>query len=87
MGDYKRRGWWGLAAPADTPRSIIDKLNTAFRAVINDPKTRAFLDKQATIAAPTTPEEFVAFVRQDRLAAESLIKLANTRREDFKPEP
>lgn len=42
----------------------------------------AQLENQATIAAPTTPEEFAAFVQDDRKAAQELIRIANTPRTD-----
>jgi tripartite-type tricarboxylate transporter receptor subunit TctC len=86
LGAYQARGWWGLAAPAGTPRPIIDRLNAAFTGLLRDPKFMAQLEGQATIAAPTTPEEFAAFLQSDRKAAQELIKIANTPRTDYKPE-
>lgn len=86
LGGYKARGWWGLAAPAGTPRPIIDKLNGEFTRLLREPSFMAQLERQATIAAPTTPEEFAAFVQEDRKSAQELIKLANTPRTDYKPE-
>ncbi len=86
LGSYKARGWWGLAAPAGTPRPIIEKLNAEFTRLLRDPAFMARLEGQATLAAPTSPEEFVAFVQEDRKAAQELIKIANTPRTDYKPE-
>jgi hypothetical protein len=37
------------------------------------------------VPSPTTPEEFAEFLRQDRKVAESLIKLAQTPRTEYKP--
>ena len=51
-----------------------------------DAEIMAFLDKQAVVSAPTSPEEFAAFVAEDRKAADALIHLANTPRADYKPE-
>jgi tripartite-type tricarboxylate transporter receptor subunit TctC len=42
-----------------------------------DPKFVAFLDKRAVVSAPTSPEEFAAFVKEDRVHAAALFKLAN----------
>ncbi len=85
LGGYKGRGWWGLAAPAGTPRSVIDKMNVEFTKLLKEPKFMEQLEKQATLSAPTTPAEFAAFVKEDRQAAQVLIKLANTAREDYTP--
>ena len=86
LGGYPQKGWWGLATPKGTPRPIVDRLNAEFVRLFSDPKFLAFLDKQAVVSAPTTPEEFAAFVQQDRKTAETLIRLANTPRTDYKPE-
>lgn len=55
MGDG---GWFGLVAPAGTPKSIIDKLNAAAHQVMQDPD---FQKKQKEIAGEgmgNSPEEF-----------------------------
>jgi len=83
-GDYPGQGWWGLAAPKGTPPEIVAKLSSEFQQLFSDPKFVAFLDKQAVVAAPTTPEGFAAFLKQDRKDAETLIKIANTKKTEFK---
>lgn len=85
LGGYPQRGWWGLAAPKGTPTPIVDKLNAEFVRLFNDPKFVAFLDKQAVVAAPTTPQEFAAFVQEDRKHAAALLKLANTPVKEYTP--
>jgi tripartite-type tricarboxylate transporter receptor subunit TctC len=85
LGAYPGRGWWGLAAPKGTPKAVVDRVNAEFVKLLKEPQFLAFLDKQAVVSAPTTPAEFVAFVKEDRQKAEILIKLANTPREDYKP--
>lgn len=86
LGGYPQKGWWGLATPKGTPRPIVDRLNAEFVRLFSDPKFVAFLDKQAVVSAPTTPEAFAAFVQQDRQHAAALFKLANTPPTDYKPE-
>ena len=39
---------------------------------------------RSVVAAPTTPDEFAAFLKQDRKDAETLIKIANTKKTEFK---
>src|SRR4029078_12422492 len=79
-GAYPDQGWWGLGAPKGTPPAIVAKLSSEFQKLFSDPKFVAFLDKQAVVAALTTPEGFAAFLKQDRKAAETLTKDAHTRR-------
>jgi tripartite-type tricarboxylate transporter receptor subunit TctC len=84
---YPGRGWWGLAAPRGTPPAVVARLNSEFVALFNEPKFKAFLEQQAVVSAPTTPEEFLAFLKEDRQAAETLIRIANTKPEEYKPNP
>ena len=84
-GAYPGQGWWGLALPKATPRPIVDKLNAAFVKLFTEPQFTAFLDKNAVVSATTTPEDFAAFLKEDRKAAETLIKIANAKRETYDP--
>ena len=86
LGGYPGQGWWGLAAPKGTPPAIINKVNAEFVKVFSDPKFVAFLDKEAVVPAPTTPAGFAAFLQEDRKAAELLVKIANSKREEYKPQ-
>jgi tripartite-type tricarboxylate transporter receptor subunit TctC len=83
-GDYPGEGWWGLAAPRGTPPEIVAKLSGEFQKLFSEPKFVAFLDKQAVVAAPTTPEGFATFLKQDRKDAETLIRIANPKQTEFK---
>ena len=86
LGAYPGQGWWGLAAPKGTPQAIVDKVNKAFVDVFKDPAFNEFLDKQSVVSATTTPAGFAEFLVEDRKAAEVLIKLANSKREEYKPQ-
>jgi len=86
LGGYPGQGWWGLAAPKGTPAAIVDKVNAAFVKVFGDPKFNEFLVKQAVVAAPTTPAGFASFLLEDRKSAETLVKIANSKREEYKPQ-
>jgi tripartite-type tricarboxylate transporter receptor subunit TctC len=83
-GAYPGQGWWGVTAPKGTPPAIVAKLSSEFQKLFSDPKFVAFLDKQVVVASPTTPEGFAAFLKQDRKDAETLIKIANTKKSEFK---
>jgi len=57
--------WYGVLAPAKTPRPIILKLNAAFADAMKDPDTRDRLVKSGAIPTPTTPEEFAAYLKSE----------------------
>jgi tripartite-type tricarboxylate transporter receptor subunit TctC len=57
--------WYGLLAPAKTPPAIIARLNRAVRAALADPDVRQKLVNVGAVPAPTTPEEFAQFLRDE----------------------
>ena len=82
--DYPPFGWWGLAAPHGVPRPIVERLNSEFVKLYREAKFVDYLEKQAVLPAPGTPEEFARFLERDRQNAEYLIRIANQPREDYK---
>jgi tripartite-type tricarboxylate transporter receptor subunit TctC len=62
---YVATTWYGLLAPAGTPRPIIDRLNKNARALLGDPAMQAQLAPQGVVLTPSTPEEFGAFLRAE----------------------
>lgn len=72
------RDWFGLFAPAGTPKEIIDRLSVEVQKIIADP---AFRDKhivsRGLIPAASSPEEFSELIRRDRETAAQVVKDAN----------
>ncbi len=71
--------WWGLVAPAATPKDIVVRLNQAFVAALNAPETKTRFATLLADPAPTTPEEFGAFMKNERLKYEGLVKASGAR--------
>ncbi len=86
LDGYPGQGWWGLAAPKGTPPALVNKINGEFFKLFSEPSFIDYLNHQAVMAAPTTPAGFAAFLKEDRKAAESLIKISNSKREEYKPQ-
>jgi tripartite-type tricarboxylate transporter receptor subunit TctC len=83
-GAYPGQGWWGATVPKGTPHDVVAKLSSELNKLFSDPKFVAFLEKQVVVPAPNTPEQFAAFLKQDRKDAETLIKIANSKKTEFK---
>lgn len=66
--------WWGLVAPAGTPKASIDKLNAAFTAALKTPETQQRFAQLMAEPAPSTPEEFGAFMARERARYETVVK-------------
>ena len=56
--------FFGISAPAGTPRPVVDALNKATRAALADPKLVRNFEELGITAGAMTPEEFTAFVQQ-----------------------
>jgi tripartite-type tricarboxylate transporter receptor subunit TctC len=50
--------WLGIAAAPQTPRPIIDRLNSELRRALDLPDVKKWLTETGVLAAPSTPEEF-----------------------------
>jgi len=74
--DFEANNWYGILAPAQTPRPIIDRLNKEIVAVLNAPDIKAFLFKQGLDVAPSTPEAFAAYIRSEKAKWERVVKAA-----------
>jgi tripartite-type tricarboxylate transporter receptor subunit TctC len=58
-------GWWGMLAPAKTPRAVVMLLNREVRAVLEVPEVKRNLVEQGMDPAGGPPEEFAALIRAD----------------------
>ena len=57
--------WWGLAAPAKTPREIVVRLNAELNKALADPAVSAKLMDLGVVLSPGTPEQFGAFLKAE----------------------
>ncbi len=57
--------WAGVLAPAGTPAPVIAKFNAAMVAALNDPELRARLHNAGVTPAPSTPDAFESYLRNE----------------------
>jgi len=62
---YASVGWFGLLAPANTPREIVDKLNTAVVGIMAEKDVIEHMAKLGAEPEPQTPEEFSRYINED----------------------
>jgi tripartite-type tricarboxylate transporter receptor subunit TctC len=65
LSDYKYDSWFGVMAPAGTPKPILDKVAKDIALVLAMPDVKEKLDVQGSIPAPNTPEQFDAIIKSD----------------------
>jgi tripartite-type tricarboxylate transporter receptor subunit TctC len=71
--------WWGILAPAGTPRAIVDKVNADVAEVLNAPDTQAFLRTQGSDALVTTPDQFHRLLVDDVRKWAKVVKSSGAR--------
>jgi tripartite-type tricarboxylate transporter receptor subunit TctC len=60
---YSAKTWWGLLAPAKTPRAIIDSMNREVRRILEDTAIRLQLEETLAMEIwASSPDEMRAFV-------------------------
>lgn len=63
--DFDVRGWFGVVAPAGTPKDIVDKYNATIRAMLARQDVREKLANIGLDPLSSTPDEFAAFIRAE----------------------
>ena len=71
--------WWGLVAPAATPREVIVKLNQAFVAALNTPEAKTRFAALMAEPVANTPEQFGAFMKSELAKYEKVVKASGAR--------
>jgi len=62
---FEAVGWIGIAAPAQTPAAILDKLNAEMVRILNQPDTKERLATLAFTPAAGTRAEFAAYIKSE----------------------
>jgi tripartite-type tricarboxylate transporter receptor subunit TctC len=66
--------WYGVLAPAGTPKDIVGRFNAVFNEILAQPNVRAALDKQGLTPVGGTPERLAALIAQDQPRWAAVIK-------------
>ena len=73
---YEVLNWYGVLAPAKTPRDIIAKLNGEIRRIVHAPEMKPRFHAQGMEPAGNTPEAFDAHIRSELAKWTKLVKQA-----------
>lgn len=74
LGDLNVDMWYGVFAPAGTPRAYVDRLNTELREVLAAPAVAKAFETQGMTPAHSTPDAFRKLVAADAKRWADLIK-------------
>ena len=62
---FEAVGWYGILAPAGTPKEIIAQLSTALMKIVGAPDMQARLIEDGSEPVGGSPEKFAAFIRSE----------------------
>jgi tripartite-type tricarboxylate transporter receptor subunit TctC len=73
--------WFGLYAPAGTPRPVVDRLYTNVKQTLADPAVRKKLQAEGLTVVGSTPEQFRAYMKTEAVKWGKLIETAHIKAE------
>ncbi|HMN66002.1 MAG TPA: tripartite tricarboxylate transporter substrate binding protein [Burkholderiaceae bacterium] len=79
LKDFDISTWFGVFAPAGTPRPIVDRLNIEFTRALSAPDIRERLGRMGAEPSPMSPEAFANFVRAEQAKYERIVKASGAR--------
>ena len=71
---YEAVSWFGLLAPANTPKPIVTQLNRVLAQVVHKPETRVQFEAQGADPVGSSPEEFAALIRRESARYAKVVK-------------
>ena len=74
LAGYDRIGWYGILAPAGTPKNVIAKLSAAITKVLATPEMKEALNREGVDPQAMTPEQFSAFIKSELAANGEIVK-------------
>ncbi len=78
---YKWEFWYGLIAPAKTPKPILQKFYAEVKRILELPSVKERFDELGTTAVSSTPEQFDALIAAEILEFARLAKVSGIKPE------
>jgi tripartite-type tricarboxylate transporter receptor subunit TctC len=78
---YEASNWWGLAAPTNTPKEIVVKLNSELNAVVAEPKTKARFAELGGTSLAGSSADFAKLIADETDKWEKVIRAAKIKPE------
>ena len=76
---FEALAWNGVLVPAGTPRAVVDRINSALNAALNDPSVRERLKSAGLEPIGGTPEQFAKLIHDESVKWAPIIKRSGAR--------
>jgi tripartite-type tricarboxylate transporter receptor subunit TctC len=81
VAGYEANNWWGILAPAGTPRPVIDRLYKEVSGILSSPETQKVFGDQGAEVDKLGPSEFGPYIAAETAKWGKVIKDANIKAE------
>ena len=71
---FEASSWFGMVAPAKTPRAIVERLNREIAQALREQDLQQRFTGLGARLAPGTPEQFAAYIRAERVKWEKIVR-------------
>jgi tripartite-type tricarboxylate transporter receptor subunit TctC len=78
---YEATNWWGIVAPAGTPRPVIERLHKELSVILASAETKKRFESEGGEAAHMSPEEFGRFIADETVKWAKVVKEAGIKAE------
>jgi tripartite-type tricarboxylate transporter receptor subunit TctC len=78
---YEATNWWGIIAPAGTPKEVVEKVHAALTAVQDSPETQKHLESEGATVVQMSSDEFGKFMVSEMDKWGKVVKAGNIKAE------
>lgn len=79
LANYEASSWFGILAPAGTPKDIVNKLQQEISRALLSPTVNAKLVTQGAEPVGNTPEQFAAFIKSETVKWAKVVKVSGAK--------
>ena len=76
---YEASAWYGIGAPKNTPREIVDKLNTTMNAILADPAAKARMAALGATVLTGSAADFGKFIADETAKWAKVVKFSGAK--------
>lgn len=73
--------WYGIVAPAGTPKAVIDKMHATITAALRTPEVKQKLEPIGAILIGNTPEQFAAYIQSEEKKWAEVVRVSGAKLE------
>jgi tripartite-type tricarboxylate transporter receptor subunit TctC len=74
---YEANNWWGIMAPAGTPKEIVERLYKDIQATLTSPELKAAFDREGAAAMTMSTEDFAKYIENEIVKWGRVVKEGN----------